>query len=155
MTPNELLVSKLNLAELTKENVAEMAYTVKIIRKTLDKLDDEIFDFVKRNEEAGNHCENIMIKKGASRRVVTNVRKIFQSLKDFVSQDEFLSCCTVKLSDLKDKFIETHQGTKKDGEQVFNQMIEDSGGIENKTSSDSIYIVESIVSKKFELLEVQ
>ena len=140
---------------ITNENVAETFYAIKLARKKLDELEVRIFDHVKNVEKSGQKCDNLIVKAGTFRKVVKDIRSVYKSVSDHVSNEEFMSCCSAKLGDLQDKFCETYQGTKKDAVTEFNRRLEECEGVELAQSKDGLYLIEAAVKHKFEPLAVE
>lgn len=149
MNPLSILDSKL----ITNENAAEIFYAIKLARKKLDEMEETIFNHVSEAEKAGQRLGHILLQEGKYRKVIKDVRAVYKSVNDSVSNEEFIACCTVKLGELSDKFCETFEGTKKDAQIEFNRRVESSGGVEMKQSAPTLYLVESGVKHKFETVE--
>lgn len=62
---------------------------------------------------AGIAIEGLALKAGAGNRTVTDVDGCFASLPMLISK-EFVSCCTVKISDLEEAFYRVEQTKDKE-----------------------------------------
>lgn len=146
-------LSILETHSITNENAAETFYAIKLARKQLDELETRVFDHVKECEKSGQKLSAILVKPGNFRKVIKDIRAVYKSVSDHVSNEEFMACCTAKISDLQDKFCETFRGTKKDALIEFNRRLEECAGVELTQSKDGLYLVEALVKPKFEHID--
>lgn len=86
----------------------------------------------------GGEINPLKLTEGNITESVKDIQKAYDAMKDFVTVEEFLACCTIKKADLQTLYSEKKSLTEEKAEQEFRKAMK--GNLATKTGAGKIIV---------------
>lgn len=129
-------IENFNLDLAVPENRAKLFEILKMLAKALPAAQDKLTEAHLNGEEIPGY--ELKFRRGA--RKIVDTQKAYEAIKDRVTKDEFLSACTVKMTDLENLVVKKSEDTRA-AKNNLNQALEVSGAL--VTEEETRYLTKS------------
>lgn len=109
-----------------------------LLQSKLTETAKSISTIITKELTDGGEIYPLKLIEGNTTESIKEIQKAYESVKDFITVEEFLKCCTIKKTDLQNLFSEKKSLTEEKAEQEFKKAMK--GNITTKTGAGKVIV---------------